>query len=162
MKRHRRLITRAALTAVALFACAPAAAHASSLLSGYGGPGQGSQALLGSTLIGGSGGGGGSSASGGGSGSIAATQSAPTKAGGAHRGSGAGRHGAAGGAGAGSTAATTGSAAAFRAAETGAGSSTLGLSGAGLVYILAVLGGLVLVAVLTRSLARGARQGAPD
>jgi hypothetical protein len=40
------------------------AAPASSLLSGYGGPGAGDQAILGSTLVGGPGGGGGSSGTG--------------------------------------------------------------------------------------------------
>ena len=49
----------------ALVAVAPAAASANSLLSGYGGPGAGNQAILGSALIGGGGsaGGGGSSGS---------------------------------------------------------------------------------------------------
>ena len=63
MARHA-LTTIAALMALA-FCCAlaPAADASSTLLSGYGGPGQGNQAILGSTLIGG--GGGSSSSSGG-------------------------------------------------------------------------------------------------
>jgi hypothetical protein len=56
------LTALAVLVATAL----PATAAASSLLSGYGGPGQGSQAILGSTLLNGPRSGGGSSGSGGG------------------------------------------------------------------------------------------------
>jgi hypothetical protein len=53
------------LAGLALFAIslsAPASATASSLLGGYGGPGAGSQVILGSTLLGGSGGTGGGGA----------------------------------------------------------------------------------------------------
>ena len=60
-------IAVAVIAAIAL--ATPAFAAAGSLLSGYGGPGQGSQQLLGSTLIGGAGSGGGSGASGSGGGS---------------------------------------------------------------------------------------------
>src|SRR5689334_11908571 len=67
MKSQRRLIFVAALMAAGVLACAPAGAQASWLLSGYGGPGQGSQALLGATLIG-AGGGSSSGGSSGGSG----------------------------------------------------------------------------------------------
>src|SRR4051812_5612016 len=67
MKSQRRPMLIAALLAAGALACAPAGADAGSLLSGYGGPGQGSQALLGSALIGG-GGGSSSGGSGGGSG----------------------------------------------------------------------------------------------
>src|SRR5438309_8805588 len=48
------------------WAAVPATAHAGPLLSGYGGPGQGNQAILGSALVGGSSGGGGTSGGGGG------------------------------------------------------------------------------------------------
>jgi hypothetical protein len=51
---------KVSLALLALLLAAPATSHAAPLLSGYGGPGSGSQAILGSTLIGGSGGGGGS------------------------------------------------------------------------------------------------------
>jgi hypothetical protein len=61
MKSHRIIIYIGALLAVA--AVLPGSALASPLLSGYGGPGQGNQALLGSTLINGPKGGGGSSGS---------------------------------------------------------------------------------------------------
>ena len=65
MTSHRS-ISIVALTA-AMVAASPAVASASSLLSGYGGPGQGSQAILGSALLGGGSGGGGGGGSGGGS-----------------------------------------------------------------------------------------------
>ncbi len=76
MKTHRRRIQRVGLAVVAIGACCPLPAHANTLLSGYGGPGQGSQAILGSTLFRGSGGGGsGSGAASGGEGSGAASAS---------------------------------------------------------------------------------------
>ena len=63
MNRHRNIISSAGLLA-AIMVATPVAAHASPLLSGYGGPGQGSQLILGSSLLGGPGGGGASAASG--------------------------------------------------------------------------------------------------
>jgi hypothetical protein len=60
VKRHRTIITTTVLVAL-ICAAAPQAALAGSLLSGYGGPGEGSQALIGAALVkgprGGSGGG---------------------------------------------------------------------------------------------------------
>jgi hypothetical protein len=53
---------QAAATAALLALAAPSAVAAGPLLSGYGGPGQGDQAILGSTLIGASSGGGGNGA----------------------------------------------------------------------------------------------------
>lgn len=53
-----RKIDRGVLVVVAVVLALPAFARANPLLSGYGGPGQGSQALLGSTLTGGHGAGG--------------------------------------------------------------------------------------------------------
>jgi hypothetical protein len=50
---------------LAVSCCVPLAAQAGSLLSGYGGPGQGQQQILGSTLLGGGGGSSGGSAGGG-------------------------------------------------------------------------------------------------
>src|SRR5438876_10100556 len=70
MTTHRtpdQIAIRGLAAALALLALAPAAANAGPLLSGYGGPGQGNQAILGSTLLGGPGGG--SSGAGAGSGS---------------------------------------------------------------------------------------------
>jgi hypothetical protein len=61
MKTHRRIITSVGLL-LAAASCMPASAHANPLLSGYGGPGQGNQAILGATLLNGSGGGGSSGA----------------------------------------------------------------------------------------------------
>jgi hypothetical protein len=61
MKRHRTIICIGGLL-VAFSASMPAAASASSLLSGYGGPGQGNQAILGSALLNSPKGGGGGSA----------------------------------------------------------------------------------------------------
>ena len=65
--RSRRIITPAIACIAATLAASPAAAPASPLLSGYGGPGQGSQVILGSSLVNGSaeGGGGGSQGGGG-------------------------------------------------------------------------------------------------
>ncbi len=58
MRRHRSIAT-AALLAVSCLYAAPVTARASStLLSGYGSPGEGNQAIIGSALVGGGGGGG--------------------------------------------------------------------------------------------------------
>lgn len=62
MTAHRRIISML-VAAVACLAASPAT-FASPLLSGYGGPGEGSQSILGSTLLNGPGGGGGGSANG--------------------------------------------------------------------------------------------------
>ena len=70
MKSHRIAILIAGLL-VALASATPALAHSTTLLSGYGGPGQGNQAVLGATMLGGRGGG-----SGGGNGSGNAGSSA--------------------------------------------------------------------------------------
>lgn len=62
MTRHRTIFSTLLLVA---FMAAPSGAQAGSLLSGYGGPGGGAQAILGSTLVNGSGGGSGGSEGGG-------------------------------------------------------------------------------------------------
>jgi hypothetical protein len=73
MTSHRKISSTTVFVA-ALLALAPAFASANSLLSGYGGPGAGNQAILGSALIGGGGGAtGGSSGSGGSTGSTGAS-----------------------------------------------------------------------------------------
>jgi hypothetical protein len=68
MTSHPRIVSIVASTVV-LWAAAPAAAPANSLLSGYGGPGVGNQAIIGATLLNGpggkSGGGGGGASAGG-------------------------------------------------------------------------------------------------
>lgn len=62
MRRHR--VIRATVLSAAILCLQAASASASStLLSGYGGPGQGNQAIIGATLIGGGGGSGGSAGS---------------------------------------------------------------------------------------------------
>jgi len=169
MKSHRSIINIAVAVA---FAALPATAGANSLLSGYGGPGQGSQVILGSTLLGGSAGG----AGGGGGGSSAAASSGSATGGvgsvtGVGSGSGrsstgaragshaAGRTGTAASVGAGSVSKGAGSASQPVAPSTllasrAVGTQTLGLSSEDVVYMLLVLGALVLTAVFTRRLAR--------
>ncbi len=98
MKNHRIISYSCAAAATMLFAFPVAAQAGSSTLSGYGGPGEGNQAVLGSALVGAHGGGGssgGSRASGagsGGQGSAGAEGSAtgaPAVESGASRGQGA-------------------------------------------------------------------------
>jgi hypothetical protein len=165
MKSHRGRTITATLVVAALCALAPAA-QANSLLSGYGGPGQGSQVILGATLVGGGGGasgsgsGGGTSAGGGGGSSQgpagASTGAAEGSSGGSSHAPTGSRH-AAGGAGGGhassSDARAYSSAALLAAHEPAADSSPFGLSGTDLLFILLVLGGLVLTGVLTRRVA---------
>jgi hypothetical protein len=163
MKRHRGLITAATFVVALAVLAGPAPAGASTLLSGYGGPGQGNQAIIGETLInppgggsGGSGGGGGGSASSGETLATSATSSssaaaaATDHAGGIQHRASTGNprpHASAGG----GAAYTPASESAAPAASVG--SSTLGLSGADFVYIVLVLGGIVGVGMLTRRLA---------
>jgi hypothetical protein len=166
MNSQCRLIAIAALLALALIGPAPLAARANSLLSGYGGPGQGNQAILGATLLGAPPGGG--EGGGGGRGTSAATGSLAIPA---TSGSGAG-HAASRRHRAGSGAASAGGSVAATSAQTGGaygsqlrpavpeasvGSPTLGISGVDLLYILVGLGGLTLTGVLTRQLARRPR-----
>jgi hypothetical protein len=68
MTGKRVTATTAALLVASALGAAPAVAAQGPLLSGYGGPGEGEQAILGSALLGGPKGGGGGSAAGGGSG----------------------------------------------------------------------------------------------
>jgi len=148
------------LMTLALAGISPAAAAANSLLSGYGGPGQGSQAILGSALLGGPSGGGGS----GGGGSTAGTGTA--------EGATSGSQGAAGGSARGSSRAAgrgNGRAVERAAAPSGSAAKTHGpaassattarapvleLPAADLVYALLALVALALTGVLTRQLAR--------
>lgn len=66
MKNHRIFSYSCAVAAAVLLALPVAAQAGSSTLSGYGGPGEGNQAVLGSALVGGHGGGGNSGAGSGG------------------------------------------------------------------------------------------------
>jgi len=122
-------------------------ASAGSLLGGYGGPGEGDQAILGSALLGGGGG-----AAGGFSGP---TGSSPSSAAGAGVQAGGGASGSRGKSGE----ASGGAARAYPTISRGETSQavaeeTLGLSGDDLPLILLALGALAFTAVLTRQLTR--------
>lgn len=169
MTRHQR--TTSILVFAALVAAAvPGTAAANSLLSGYGGPGEGNQAILGSALLntpkgGGGSGGAGSSlsqASSARSGEAAGTQgtdrsSADKKGSAGRSGKGAG---AAKTAGRGATAKATQSGSVIYPAasreEASGGSRALGLSGTDFVYIILALGVLALTGFLTVRLVRPA------
>lgn len=170
MTRNGAIGTTVTLLAMALSAGPPASANP--LLSGYGGPGEGNQAILGSALLNGPTGGGGGSAGSGGSAASGGLASASAGGGLASAGAGGGlagavapghassaagqRRGAADGVG---TAARHGSqthtarssSPASQAAV--AGAQTLGLSGDDLLYIVLALGALVATGALTRQLA---------
>jgi hypothetical protein len=171
MKRHR-LTTAATLTAMALSMLAPLEAGANSLLSGYGGPGQGSQAILGSALVNGPRGGGGPS--GGGSSTNLSGPGAGTSSGASASGARSGAGGASRKAGGSPTHTAKGSGARPNASGSGSGtyqpaypsstatssaveSSQVGLSDSDLLYILLAAGALVFTGVMTRRLARPAR-----
>lgn len=165
LKMTSKLIAFVVLAGV--FAAVPVAAG-DPLLSGYGGPGQGEQRILGSALVGGAGGGGptvdgsnstlssGSNQQALGATGTQASTAPPTASGARSRPAGTPRRGRAhGGASAphGAPAATVPTTA---AAAVGS-SPALGLSGVDLVYITLGLAALVLTAVLTRLLARQPR-----
>lgn len=171
MKIHSTITSILALLAT-LSAAVPAAAPASPLLSGYGGPGQGNQAILGSALLNGSGGGG-SAGTGASPVTIGraigtpnrattpgrATAGGPSKqaTGAAPRGTdgeGAGRDGHASGA---------ASNAYPRSEQRGAAlpSGTLGLSGEDLLYMFLALATLVFAGLLTWRLTRTIEREAP-
>jgi hypothetical protein len=179
MTRHRTIISTLSLLAV--LAIAPAGASAGSLLSGYGAPGGGAQAIVGSALVNAprGGGGGGSSGSGpssatgagsaasthgststrGASGGQAVGQGAPRggaldKIGSAHRQARAdtGRSEAPNGTSAGASSAYTASGA-TNAASLG-DSGALGFTGSDLLLVVLVLGILAIAAGFTRRMAR--------
>jgi len=173
MKSHRTISLTLTLLAV-LVGAWPASAPANSLLSGYGGPGEGSQAILGSALVGGGGGGGSSNGS---SASSESSTSEVTGAGARVGGGGiasrspngqgsrarsTGRRPADGRAGSrsGNGEASGGAVRAYPALSrdasqaTSGGSGGWGVSGEDLVYVFLTLGALVLTGVATRRLAR--------
>jgi hypothetical protein len=169
MTRHRTITPLVGLC-LALGLAAPVAAQANPILSGYGGPGQGNQAILGSALLNGpagGGSGGGGSAGGGLSGESGSSTTA-TSAGSAGGHSGASKQSSAHG-----RSATPASspqriqprldpASAYLAAERGHAvgqSGTLGLGGQDLLYIILVLGALTLAAVFTRRLTQTTAAG---
>jgi hypothetical protein len=163
MTTDRRIIRRLGsicAAALAIAAAAPLAAQAGPLLSGYGGPGQGNQAILGSTLLGGSGGGsGGGSASSSGSGAEASANpgtaagsqpSGPRVSGGSRS---AHRHAA--GALSGTTSAGGLAPRSYPAVESTSGAAdTLGLSGADILYISLAAVALAFTGALTKLVAR--------
>lgn len=166
MTTKRRTIRIAGIllgAALGMSAALPLTAQAGPLLSGYGGPGQGNQAILGSTLLGGPGGGsaGGGGASGGGaqgSGSSAAASTlaaAGTTAGASHSSralhAGSATHAAPQRGVAGELAASS-----YPASEPAATSSgsAFGLSGSDLAYILLGAAALAFTGALTRRVAR--------
>ncbi len=162
MRRHRLTITTVALLSLACSALAPATAAAGgSLLSGYGGPGEGSQAILGSTLLNGPNGGGGASgegsatpAGGGGAGIAAGAAagrriSAPVRTGTRpHRSRGGKPQAAAGGT------RRDRATSVVTASAVSVASQPLGLSGGDLAYILLALASIGLTGVLTTRVAR--------
>jgi hypothetical protein len=166
--RSRRIITPAIACIAAICAASPAAAPASSLLSGYGGPGQGSQVILGSSLVNGppNGGAGGSTSAGESSSPAGGSLGTRTGSGEAPTGSVAHKHLSrtaargertkgrpVGGSSGGSP--TYPAAAADTAVRPAAEvSEPFGVSGIDFVYLLVALGALVLTAVLTRRIAR--------
>ena len=172
MKTHSTITRTIALVAT-LSVAAPAAAPASPLLSGYGGPGQGDQAILGSALLNGSGGGGGSAGTGASSITIGRANGTPNGAtapgqatsggpsrqttGAAPRGTdpaGAGRGGQVSG-----VASNTYPSSEQRGVAQPSG--TLGLSGEDLLYILLAFGTLAFAGVLTWRLTRTIEREAP-
>lgn len=177
MTRHRTFILIVA-SLVVFAGVSSEAALANSLLSGYGGPGQGNQAILGSALLngpsGGSGGGGGagvsSTSAGSASGAAAGGSSAPNATGGRagrspKHASGAAAPGAGKARGAKTQSSEASSVAdAYAAAERGGAapsSGTLGLSGADFLLIVLALGTLAFMGVLTKRMTRTSAPGRP-
>jgi hypothetical protein len=176
MRRHRTITLIAGL-AVGVVCAVPANALGGPLLSGYGGPGQGSQSILGAALLnGGSGGGAGGSSSGesgpsataagGGEAAAAATvkdaasaqrsDGRPATAG-RHRHPGASVSRDAQAGGRADLSQPTTAAAAYAAAERGApaaGSGALGLSPVDFLLIVLGFGMLALIAIAMRRLTR--------
>jgi len=181
MTSHRNIPSTLILLAV-FVTFAPSSALANSLLSGYGGPGEGNQAILGSALVGGAGGAGGGGSSSGSSGSsgrssgstgssssaaagggrsarvseaasTGASAGGSTVSGGSRSAAGQASHSRAGG---GKT--SGGTARAYAHSSLDASQSTsgrwgsLGFSAADLGYVLLVLGALGVTGVVTRRL----------
>jgi len=153
---NRVIITTGTLLVVGMSAVASAIANP--LLSGYGGPGQGSQAILGSALLNGppgaGDGGGGSADAGlpsGEAGSAGGSQGGASGDAASSSDSGAGAKGR-GKPGEDSPAYLASSR--LASSEASVGSQTLGLSGEDVLWVLLALGLLAVTAVITRQLAR--------
>lgn len=165
MRNQRLTNMTVVFAALALCAIAPATAAAGSLLSGYGGPGQGNQAILGSGLVngpsGGAGGGGSTAAP-----SAAAVSGEAATGGGAaaatvvvvhpHGGHRSHSRTQAGGAGAhaGNVTPPATSSSSRAGGPDSSGGGTLGFSGSDVVYLLLVVAGLVGTGFVTRRLAQ--------
>jgi hypothetical protein len=168
MKRHWTITPLVGLC-LALCLATPVVAQANPLLSGYGGPGQGNQAILGSALLNGPAGPGGGGSAGSGSSGENGSSTTATSVGsaGGHRGASkqSSGHGQSG------TPASSPQriaqprldpASAYLAAERGHAvgqSGALGLGGQDLLYIILVLGALTLAAVFTRRLTQTTAAG---
>jgi hypothetical protein len=163
--RSRRTITLAIASLMALSLALPVAAWAGPLLSGYGGPGQGSQAIIGGGLVNGGGGppsGGGPSGTGESSTpGNAATGSAPVSVSRGRDGSAtvkhvvnygsARKHPAVQGGSASAGGSQSLSVAARRVSE---GSGAFGVSTEGFLLVFLALGALIFTGLLTRRMAR--------
>src|SRR5271163_3212860 len=158
--RSRRTITLTIASLMTLSAALPVAAWAGPLLSGYGGPGQGSQAIIGGGLVNGGGGGPsgtGESATPGNAGSASAPVSA-SRGGGApatvkhvaKNGSARKRPALAGGS------AAAGGSASFSVAarHVSEGSGAFGVSAESLLLVFLALGALIFTGLVTRRMAR--------
>jgi hypothetical protein len=163
MRSHRLTITGALWALVlAVSALAPTASLAGPLLSGYGGPGVGNQAILGSALLNGpsSGGGAGGEGSAGGAttptgaGLEAGTQATQRARRGAPTGSGKQSKRSAGKASSARPRARLTTSAAVSSRERAGGTQAPVLSAATLLYVLLALGVLVLTGAFTRGLTR--------
>ena len=169
MTNHRLTIAGVSVALALASALLPTAALGSPLLSGYGGPGTGNQALLGSTLLNGPAGGGGSGGGGASEGGAGSPGSEGTLAGGGgeratHAGSG--RTGAARSTGGKSRTHAAGKTSAggagphpatlppASARERGGAGQAPVLSGANLLYVLLALAALVATGAFTRRLTR--------
>lgn len=148
MNSHRKITSLMGLV-LALSALVPASASASSLLSGYGGPGQGTQAILGSMLLNGPSGGAGTVPLGG-----VSTVGGTASSGAVGNRHATARHGT-------EAAATAtggvapGSYPRLRASQTSAGGSgVLGLSDSAFLFVLLALAALLFTGLLTRGLTR--------
>ncbi len=159
---NRGIIMTGTLLLLGLSATAPAGANP--LLSGYGGPGQGNQAILGSALLGAPGGGGAGGSGGGTSGTSGGSTGGGTASVGSRvgsdgarsRGHGSARVGKHPGAGTGQASGVS-SQPYIASSDTNVGSQALGLSGSDLLLIFAALVLLAVTAALTRQLARRPR-----
>jgi hypothetical protein len=164
-----RTITPVVGLCLALCLATPVAAQANPILSGYGGPGQGNQAILGSALLNGPAGGGGGSAGSGSSGENGSSTTATSVGSGGRGHRGASKQSSARGQSATSASslertaqARLDPASAYLAAERGHAvgqSGVLGLGGRDVLYIILVLGALMLAAVFTRRLTQTTAAG---